>query len=655
MVPPPARRRLDRGPTSRGELTSLASNRPTTNATSSMFHDLPSQSDDDLDDELLLSQPTMTERIMSMSQETGSNGAVNMPKKKPSTKTSKRGGAAASSSKRTPPNRKRKPDANETPATSSVPTRSSARLKGRSKVVYEAAEAESESNSDGDFQSPDHRSSVRSSGKKKSKKKRGRPSPKLKSRHDDSGYESESLGILDFGPPKRKRLRKNEKIPEKVQWEIDRRMLSAADSDLIGSVYREFYKAPPSNLRAAARYRLIHGRDPTDAEADELWQTVFKPWSDRWYSLKDIFTDECRQKKKNKPKDKDPALKKREVKRWIQAFFEKHGDIEPPELPEKFQKKPTVSKRKNPPKQSKKSPMKRQGTRRSARVANSLKSQNEDVIMSVEDQQNENVEMNNDKVEIKSKNEKDAVNNEPNRKVKKDLVKLEKLDVVELDRNGDTVNKAKESKTVADIGEMKSMKNSTAQAMSVEDEKKVDIADKSIALDRNDDATSREPSIAPAVTLSIMDNVVVIDQKPSTPQENRASEAETQKSNQAAISQNGGAKETIVELETENAELEETPVDRNCESRGVERVSHGCASEGHVLILSIIEELLSRVDTFKKPGNSMVDTAERVTDVAAQPESAIVVSDDSSDTEPKMLPSRRRSMPRNARRDFTRR
>ncbi len=603
----PARRR-DREPRDRGELTALGSSNRT-----SLFSS-PPVSDDDSDEEALLSQPTMAERIISMSQGSA-NGSVELPKKKPNATPTKREPEPPASSKRPQPNRRRKP------TEPVLPTRSSARLRGRSKVMYVPEDEEAEANSDDDFQSPDHRSSVRPSTRKKSKKKRARSSPKSKARAA-SGDESDSLGVIDFGTPIRKRPRK-EKIPDAVQWEINRAMLSQEDVLLAGRIFRDVYKAPPNNQRAAARFRQLFGRDPTDAEAKELWEKVYEPWSEQWYRLHEKFVDDCRERKKNKPKDRDPALRTREVKRWFETFHKASGDIVVPELPEKYQKKPPETKRS--PKKTKKQPTKHtRATRKSSRVANAV-AKNE-IVTAIEDQ--DDAEMKDEPVFIVKSNKSPK-----KAKIEQQTAKESGAAEVAIVKSQETPEPPVTDSPVVDSAE---------QPANVLDSQA--RTDASLTIEGN---VHEESAPSPKKILT-SDDGSIAPHKPKC----KGKLSLVRLNVGFSIPQNSKPKDVdLAEKPVESPVTgtnEKGDVNTNC---NLETAAGEVPVGSHEFIGSILEGMVDRIYVAKGLVVAEVEANNALVDDAAPPESlpTIVVSDrssDDSDAEPTMLPGRRRSRPR---------
>lgn len=105
--------------------------------------------------------------------------------------------------------------------------------------------------------------------------------------------------------------------------------LSPDELTLIREAFVSFFPTPPSNMQCQGLYEAEHGREMSEAMIRNVWESTLKPWSERWWKLYHDFKSIVKQKKLEKPRDKDPTLKNGELTVWANSFYEKHGNIQP--------------------------------------------------------------------------------------------------------------------------------------------------------------------------------------------------------------------------------------------------------------------------------------------------------------------------------------
>lgn len=110
---------------------------------------------------------------------------------------------------------------------------------------------------------------------------------------------------------------------------------------MIREAFIDHYPPPPSNMQAQGRFEQMYGREMSQAMINGLWKKELEPWSERWWKYYNEFNELARQRKLDKPRDRDPSLTKQELKRWAKAFYKSHGNARIPaaELPSDAQAK----------------------------------------------------------------------------------------------------------------------------------------------------------------------------------------------------------------------------------------------------------------------------------------------------------------------------
>lgn len=133
---------------------------------------------------------------------------------------------------------------------------------------------------------------------------------------------------LDIKPLKPKRRKRSEGAI--VRETILRRRCDDDELRMMREAFVVHYPPPPSNQAAHGRYEAFYGREMTEEMEDELWETVLKPWSDRWWQLYTDFGLHCRAEKMKKPLDRSTKMTVAECKRWSKIFYKENGDARAP-------------------------------------------------------------------------------------------------------------------------------------------------------------------------------------------------------------------------------------------------------------------------------------------------------------------------------------
>lgn len=107
---------------------------------------------------------------------------------------------------------------------------------------------------------------------------------------------------------------------------VKQERISETEMAFIREEFCVHYPPPPSNMAAAGRYELANRREMTKEERDALWENELKPWSERWWSLYEKFTDLVRAEKMMKPLTSSTDVRRAECKKWAKAFRKEHGD-----------------------------------------------------------------------------------------------------------------------------------------------------------------------------------------------------------------------------------------------------------------------------------------------------------------------------------------
>lgn len=145
------------------------------------------------------------------------------------------------------------------------------------------------------------------------------------------------IGALAKTTRKKSESTNNELIHAKEQAmeRVRQERLSETEMGRIRRAFVTFYKPPPSNGQAAGRYELSNKREMPPGMPEALWEKALKPWSHKWWSLYDDFTNLVRAKKLKKVVNKSTDATTKECNRWAKAFHRKHGDATPESLQHK--------------------------------------------------------------------------------------------------------------------------------------------------------------------------------------------------------------------------------------------------------------------------------------------------------------------------------
>lgn len=108
--------------------------------------------------------------------------------------------------------------------------------------------------------------------------------------------------------------------------EIYRSRMSCDELSIVRAAFCKYYPSPPSNMEAQGRYEFTHGKSMSLGLEQSLWERELKPWSNRWWTLYQMFNDEVRDHKMKKSLHKSTAVSMSECNRWAKAFYETHGD-----------------------------------------------------------------------------------------------------------------------------------------------------------------------------------------------------------------------------------------------------------------------------------------------------------------------------------------
>lgn len=107
---------------------------------------------------------------------------------------------------------------------------------------------------------------------------------------------------------------------------IKQKRLDDDEQAWIRQSFCDLYPTPPSNMLAAGRYELQHGKEMTKEMTQMLWDRELKPWSDKWWDYYGKFTQAIRDHKLTKPLTKSTRTNEAECKRLAMKFHIEFGD-----------------------------------------------------------------------------------------------------------------------------------------------------------------------------------------------------------------------------------------------------------------------------------------------------------------------------------------
>lgn len=208
-----------------------------------------------------------------------------------------------------------------------VGRRSTPRRNARKKSINYTDRGSDDDGGDSDAEDSDDRFGNVPLGEKAKKEEAAAldPSPLPSPIPSSQGGGSQVL-TLNVKVIKKRRTAKQRDERQLAYEAIKQKRLDDDEQAWIRQSFCDLYPTPPSNMLAAGRYELQHGKEMTKEMTQMLWDRELKPWSDKWWDYYGKFTQAVRDHKLTKPLTKSTRTNEAECKRLAKKFHVEFGD-----------------------------------------------------------------------------------------------------------------------------------------------------------------------------------------------------------------------------------------------------------------------------------------------------------------------------------------